>query len=49
MTKPGSGFALTKQASVPMNDPYQSYANSVDNDSVWQALMTEAGRQAIGA
>ena len=45
--KPGSGFALNKQASdVNMNDPYRSYTNSVvDQDSVWEALMTEAGRE----
>jgi hypothetical protein len=49
--KPGTGFAIKKEASdVNMNDPYRSYESSVvDQDSVWEALMTEAGRQAIGA
>jgi hypothetical protein len=48
MTKPGSGFSV-KAGEVPMSDPYQNYANANENDAVWQALMTEAGRQAIGA
>lgn len=47
--KPGSGFALSKTAGG-MNDPYQNYSNSmVNNDEIWHALTTEAGRQALGA
>jgi hypothetical protein len=49
--KPASGFGLAKTADAqPMNDPYQTYTNSVmDQDAVWEALTTEGGRQAIGA
>ena len=46
--KPGSGFSV-RAAEVPMNDPYQTYTQASDNDAVWQALMTEAGRTSIGA
>lgn len=49
MNKPANGFGLQKE-SVPMNDPYQTYNQSVlDHDEIWSALTTEAGRQAIGA
>ena len=49
-SKPENGFAIKKEAGIPMNDPYQTYESSViDNDEIWQALTTEAGRQAIGA
>lgn len=48
-SKPGSGFSLSKTASNQV-DPAQNYANSVvNNDQIWEALTTEAGRQAIGA
>ncbi len=47
--KPGNGFSLQAQAST-LNDPYQNYENSVvDHDEIWNALTTEAGRQAIAA
>ncbi len=32
-----------------MNDPYQQYNQANQQDNLWRALMTEAGRQAIGA
>ena len=49
MNKPANGFGLQKEA-IPMNDPYQTYNQSVlDHDEIWSALTTEAGRQAIGA
>ena len=49
-TKPGNGFGVKTAADVNSNDPYKSYSDSVVNqESVWEALMTEAGRQAIGA
>jgi hypothetical protein len=49
-TKPGNGFGVKTAGDVNMNDPYKSYSDSVINqESVWEALMTEAGRQAIGA
>ena len=49
MGKPANGFGLQKEA-IPMNDPYQTYDRSVlDHDEIWNALTTEAGRQAIGA
>jgi len=48
-SKPGNGFALSKEASG-VNDPYRTYESSViDNDEIWSALTTEAGRQALGA
>ena len=49
--KPGDGFAITKTAASPAtNDPYQTYNRSVlDQDEVWSALLTESGRQALGA
>lgn len=48
-SKPGNGFSLSKVAS-PTSDPYNSYQKSVVNeDSIWEALTTEAGRQALGA
>lgn len=48
-SKPGSGYALSKEA-TPMNDPYRTYEQSVvDNDEMWQALTTESGRQALSA
>lgn len=47
--KPTQGFGLQKE-SVAMNDPYQLQERSVlDQDAIWSALTTEAGRQAIGA
>lgn len=47
--KPGNGFSLSKVAS-PVSDAYNTYQNSVVNDDqIWDALTTEAGRQAIGA
>jgi hypothetical protein len=47
--KPGNGFAITKQASS-VNDPYKTYQSSVvDNDSIWESLTTEAGRQVLAA
>jgi len=47
--KPGNGFSLSKVAS-PVSDSYNTYQNSVVNDDqIWDALTTEAGRQAIGA
>jgi len=47
--KPGQGYAFRKEA-TPMMDPYQTYERSVlDHDEIWQALTTEAGRQALGA
>ena len=48
-SKPGQGFSLQKTA-APMNDSYQTYERAVlDHDDIWQALTTEAGRQALGA
>uniref|UniRef100_A0A7C3WUY7 Major capsid protein n=1 Tax=Dictyoglomus turgidum TaxID=513050 RepID=A0A7C3WUY7_9BACT len=47
-TKPKKGFAI-KEAGTTV-DPYQNYSDSVlNNDEIWNALLTEAGRQAIGA
>lgn len=47
--KPKQGYALVKEAAQTI-DPYQNYANSVlDQDELWNSLMTEAGRQSIGA
>jgi len=49
MKKPNEGFAIKKEAGQSI-DAYENYANSViDQDELWGALMTEAGRQAIGA
>lgn len=49
ISKPGNGFSLEK-AAASINDPYRTYQNSVvDDDRIWEALTTEAGRQAIGA
>ena len=46
--KPNKGFALKKEAAVI--DSYQNYSNSVvDQDALWEALLTEAGRQAVAA
>jgi hypothetical protein len=37
-SKPGNGFALSKEASG-VNDPYRTYESSViDNDEIWSAL-----------
>ena len=48
-SKPKEGFAIQKTA-APMNDAYRTYENSVvDKDEIWQALTTEAGRQALGS
>jgi hypothetical protein len=53
VTQPGNGYSLNKTAGyndAPIVDPMQSYNRSVSNDDeIWQALTTEAGRQAIGA
>jgi len=48
---PGGGFALDKVANSPgINDPVRTYQNStVNDDQIWEALTTEAGRQAVGA
>ena len=43
MPKPGNGFSLQSQASVPVNDPYAAQVRAQQDDSVWSALMTEAG------
>jgi len=49
LQKPGNGFSLQKEA-APVNDPYQSFERSaLDQDELYQSLMTEAGRQALGA
>lgn len=49
MTKIKNGFALNKEAAQTI-DPYQNYSDSVVNqDELWNALLTEAGRQAVGA
>ena len=48
--KPGDGFSIRKEAAnVPVNDPYKAYQQSVADDTIWQSLTTEAGRQALGA
>lgn len=48
--RPGNGFSLSTESSAPVNDPYRQYESSVlDQDEIWSALTTEAGRQAIGA
>jgi len=47
--KPTNGFGLAKTA-APINDPYQTYQNSViENDEIWSSMMTEAGRQAVAS
>ncbi len=47
--RPNQGYALKKEA-AGTTDAYQNYANSVvDQDAIWDALMTEGGRQAVGA
>jgi hypothetical protein len=49
MKKPKVGFALKKEAGEVI-DSYQNYSNSViNNDEIWNSLLTEGGRQAIGA
>jgi hypothetical protein len=50
-SRPQNGYGLQKVADVPqMNDPYRSYETSVMNeDTIWEALTTEGGRQALGA
>jgi hypothetical protein len=52
-TQPGNGYSLNKTAgydNAPIVDPMRSYNRAVSNDDqIWQALTTEAGRQAIGA
>lgn len=45
--KPQAGFAV--QADVPVNDAYQMYSDALSADQVFDALQTEAGRQAVGA
>jgi len=46
---PSDGYALKKEA-AGTTDAYQNYANSVvDQDAIWDALLTEGGRQAVGA
>lgn len=47
---PQPGFSLApRQASLPVNDPYTRRSEAADLSQLWQALTTEAGRQAIGA
>ena len=47
--KPKQGYALKKEAAGTI-DPYQNYTDSVvAQDAIWDALLTESGRQAIGA
>ena len=49
MNKPKRGFGIKKEAAQTI-DPYQSYSGSaIDQDELWGALMTEGGRQAVGA
>lgn len=48
MNKPKRGFGIKKEA-AQMIDPYQNYGSAIDQDELWGALMTEGGRQAIGA
>jgi len=46
--KPSQGYGLQSQANVI--DSYQNYSNYVVNqDELWNNLLTEAGRQAVGA
>ncbi len=46
--KPQPGFAVT--ADVPgVNDAFQMYTDAISADQVFDALQTEAGRQAVGA
>lgn len=48
--RPGNGFSLNKAASSQVNDSYQNYSQApVENDQIWNALTTEAGRQAVAA
>lgn len=45
---PKQGYALKKEAAN--TDAYQNYSEAVVNqDAIWDALMTEGGRQAVGA
>jgi|GEM_PF-1352626 hypothetical protein len=49
---PGNGFAVeasNQQQSMQMVDPYRTYSQAADRDELWSTLMTEAGRQALGA
>ncbi len=49
MSIPTAGFAIA--STDPMNDPYNSLAVAglTEQDQLFQALQTEAGRQAVGA
>jgi len=48
--KPGEGYSLSKTASTGTNSPYAVHNQAVMNsDGIWEALMTEGGRQALGA
>ena len=50
LNKPQAGFATTADSVPQMNDPYQMYSDAVVSaDQVFDALQTEAGRQAVGA
>ena len=48
--KPQPGFAVNAASNnLPVNDAYQQYSDAISADQVFDALQTEAGRQAIGA
>ena len=46
--KPQAGFATTADGGQT-NDAYQMYADAISPEGVFDALQTEAGRQAVGA
>ena len=46
--RPGPGFAQ-KMGGYAINDPYTTYNTAVDNSQIWQSLMKESARQALGA
>lgn len=47
---PGQGYSIQKAAGSNVNDSYQNYSQApIENDAIWGALTTEAGRQAVAA
>lgn len=51
--RPGTGFAQKTGAGLttdyPIKDPYTTYHDAIDNSQIWQSLMKESARQALGA
>jgi len=47
--KPQAGFATTASQATAAQDGFQTFQDAVSVDQVFDALQTEAGRQAVGA